>query len=211
VNESEKTAPKPKRETWLDWVAPVPTDEAMARAEPLLTTDQLLAALESQGIKITRWDLSYWQRQGVIPYPTKGSRGGATWALYPRWMIDVVQVLRRSQTHGQSLDLIAMALRRDVKNVFGKPLEGDAQSRLEEQIANMQYRAELEKAIPHLKSAAAAFERMTGKHVRGFDIHVRTQPRENGWLPDRESLTVDIFNPNEANEEVYWRLKDWSK
>ena len=213
MTEPKKTAPKPKRETWLDWIAPVPYAEAMLRAQPMLKTDELLASLKSQSIEATRRDISFWQRQGVIPYPTKERRDGAVWAMYPHWMMQVIESLRKMQEHGLSLDQITVMLRGDVSHVFGRELEGEARTSLDERIANMEYRAALEKAIPFLQEAADAFERMESIPIQAFDINLRKVSDDllEDWKGGTRCRTVDIFNPAKFKEDnVMWRLKDCS-
>ncbi len=107
---------KAKRETWKDWR---PAD---APEPPLLTRAALLALAERVGLRVTERDLRYWEAQGVLPGPVRRRHHGATRALYPRWMIDLIYRLRRYQEETDlSLAEIASRLRAAARFVSARP------------------------------------------------------------------------------------------
>jgi hypothetical protein len=204
VDAPSPPAAKPKRETWLDWVAPVPEDEAVERAQPLLKTDELLAALADEGVKASRWDLSYWQRHGVIPYPTKQRNGQAEWAIYPGWMVDLVRLVRTRQAQGgpaKRLDNMIEFTRSSVRRTLGRSFDDDEQHWLETKGAYRRYRAALEAAGPSLELAAKEFEQATGRHIGRIEIVLHIPPED-------DFTRIDVMNPGESGAPVWWRLKD---
>ncbi len=116
-------AGRPRREDWRAWLEP-------GAPEPrLLTGDELLATAERLGIKVDARDLRYWAAEGVLPGPVRRRHHGATRALYPRWLVDLIYHLRRYQDEGFTLAQLAPRLRaearhlqRDPFGAYGRPL-----------------------------------------------------------------------------------------
>jgi hypothetical protein len=198
------TTAKPRKETWLDWVAPVPEDEAIERAQPLLKADELIAALAAEGIKATRRELFYWQSIGALPFPIKQRIGQAAWALYPTWAIDLIRLIRIRQGRGwpeNRPDNIAEVARSTVRRTFGQPVDGDERHELETKAAYRRYRAHLKAAAPLLESAAKEFEQATGAQIGRVEIAFH-RPPEDGFT------RIDVINPDDSGAPVWWRLKD---
>jgi hypothetical protein len=102
--------PSRKRETWRDWVLPgfvVPDDEE------LITREELLGQLQTQGVEVDVDDLRNWQTQGVIPYGERvwHKETGRTRVVYPTWMVPVLAQLRHLQGKGKTLQDIGLDLR----------------------------------------------------------------------------------------------------
>lgn len=85
------------KETWEQWKAPDAPDP------PLLTRTELLAAVERLGLEADERDLRYWESIGVLPGPVRRHHHGATRALYPVWMVDLIFAVRYMQQRGYSL------------------------------------------------------------------------------------------------------------
>ncbi len=108
-------AGQPRREDWRAWQEP-------GAPEPrLLTTDELLATAERLGIKVDARDLRYWAAEGVLPGPVRRRHNGATRALYPRWMVDLIYHLRRYQDEGFTLARLAPRLRASARHLQQNP------------------------------------------------------------------------------------------
>jgi len=98
--------PKPKRETWRDWMpdgALEPTD--------LMTREEFVARLNAVDIDVSEGDLRFWEYHGVLPRAVKRWQGGANRVFYPRWMIATVAELRVLQELGLSLREIGARLK----------------------------------------------------------------------------------------------------
>lgn len=90
------------------------------RAHHLITREELSEEIASYGKKMTPNDLRYWESQGVIPRSIKKRHKGATRAVYPDWMTNVVLFGRILQERGESLEEIAETL----KTLYRKNLDG---------------------------------------------------------------------------------------
>jgi len=75
----DAAAPPPRaRESWADWA------EANERPySPVLTRAELLGRLARMGFDVSAPALRAWERDGLLPQPTKQWHEGATRAVYP--------------------------------------------------------------------------------------------------------------------------------
>lgn len=114
--EAARAPAKSTRQTWRDWAPDAP------EPDELLSRDELVERLASQGVKVSVRDLRNWQVGGVIPYGIRKWDGDAPRSMYPPWMIDLVRDLRAMQAQGVPLAEIghklqtrapALAARRD--------------------------------------------------------------------------------------------------
>ena len=94
----------------------------MKVAAPLLTRGELLDRLREKGFDADDQDLAYWQRTGAIPYPTKRRKDKTTIAVYPIWMVELIELLRQGQQFGLNLKEIAPVLKPDVARFTASPL-----------------------------------------------------------------------------------------
>jgi len=103
---------KPRQVTWVDWSNPdaeQPTD--------LMTRDELVQALNREGVQVTVRDLAFWQSNGAIPYPLKRRIQGVTQGYYPPWFAELIRELRRLQEDGRKLSEIRPALHALAQNL----------------------------------------------------------------------------------------------
>ncbi len=117
---STEAPAKVSKATWVDWVrdgAPEPDDD------DLLTRDELIDRLHQSGDPVTTRELRYWEAEGALPQPVKRWHAGATRALYPSWMLDLVPRVRTLRQHGVPLPTIGRHLR---KQLAGGEREQDA-------------------------------------------------------------------------------------
>jgi DNA-binding transcriptional MerR regulator len=155
------TAPKLKRETWLDWLRlDMPEDEekAIARAQPFLSKDHLLAQLADKGVKATARNLVFWQQRGVLPYPSKSRVGRSTIATYPSWMPTIIEALRFYRDTGVSLDRIQALMREMVANQYGRPLTEEGKAAVARDIAQREFRRRLDQIQLSLAQAVIDFD-----------------------------------------------------
>lgn len=95
-----------KRETWQQWQAPGVIEP------PLVTREELLNTLDRLGLNdINERALRFWETKGVIPTPVRRRFNGATRALYPLWMVNLVFSLRHLQSRGFALDALPLQMR----------------------------------------------------------------------------------------------------
>jgi len=95
-----------KRETWREWQAPEVVEP------PLLTRGALIEALARLGLDdIDERRLRFWEMKGVLPGPIRRRLDGATRALYPPWMVNLVFSLRHLQARGFALDDLPARMR----------------------------------------------------------------------------------------------------
>jgi DNA-binding transcriptional MerR regulator len=97
---------RPKRTTWRDWLPPGAPEPAR-----LLTRDEVVRWLGEAGVAVTANDLRFWEQEGVLPHPVRQGHRGATRAVYPDWIVPLVERLRELQGQGKSLREIARVLR----------------------------------------------------------------------------------------------------
>ncbi len=151
-------APTNARKTWRDWLG---TDEP----EPaeVLTRDELLAALEREGLGVSVDDIRNWQLAGVIPYAVRRWRDGAVRGLYPGWMVDVVRDLRRLQGEGYKLRQIAprLPVNERLRRAYAAsvPVSGD------ERWAATNHPFDLADIPARLRAVAQSHERRTGTRI----------------------------------------------
>ncbi len=107
---TETFTPKRNRETWQDWMLPGQT------VRKLYTREELSASCSALGFKVTPNDFRYWEGEGVIPRSIKKWHEGATRAVYPDWMRNLLLVLRTMQDEGDSLESITEFLRDRYRN-----------------------------------------------------------------------------------------------
>ncbi len=86
-------------ETWEhpSWKAEGPPDPH------LVTRAELLTIVKRLGLDADERDLRYWESLGLLPRPVRRRHGGATRALYPRWVAQLVFQLRYFQDQGLTL------------------------------------------------------------------------------------------------------------
>lgn len=147
-----------KKITWLDWVDPLPPEQAVLQASPLLTREELLAALERENIKATARNIIFWQRRGILPFPTKRRSNKTTVATYPSWMPRIVARLREEQEQGKALDECAEELRLFVAAEYGVTGMGDqlvAKFREAQRVAQLN---DIRRAIRELQGQLAYLE-----------------------------------------------------
>ncbi len=100
-----------KREKWPEWL---PTDAP--EPAPLITRDELLATLERLRLPdISERTLRFWEAAGVLPAPIQRRHRGATRALYPWWMADLVWQLKRYQDEGFTLEELPGRMRAEAR------------------------------------------------------------------------------------------------
>ncbi len=94
------------RETWREWQAPDIIEP------PLVTRAELLNTLDRLGLNdINERALRFWETKGVLPAPVRRRFNGATRALYPPWMVNLVFSLRHLQARGFALDALPLQMR----------------------------------------------------------------------------------------------------
>ncbi len=94
---------------WSDWM---PDDAPELEDEHLISREELIDRLRSEGISVTARQLHYWEGLGATPLPIRRSFKGAIRATYPHWTVDVVREFKRLQASGRRLATIGQALRR---------------------------------------------------------------------------------------------------
>lgn len=100
------TSSKKERVTWRDWQPPGTPDP-----DELLTREELVARMNDLAIDVDATDLRYWEGLGVLPRGVRKRIDKATYVFYPRWLMQSVELLRRLQAIGLSLEEIAPRLR----------------------------------------------------------------------------------------------------
>lgn len=100
------TTSKKERVTWRDWQPPGTPDP-----DELLTREELVARMKDLAINVSARDLIYWESLGILPRGVRVRRNNATYVVYPRWLMHSVELLRRLQAFGLSLEEIAPRLR----------------------------------------------------------------------------------------------------
>jgi len=182
---------KPGRETWRDWIPAEADDDARAAAEPLLTVDELLAKLADPAVvgpryTVTRRDLSYWQAEGVVPYPTYAPFEGGRRAYYPQWMINIVVMLRELQADTstrRTLREIGPILREYVWNILAIPVSEKTRGMFDKRTRKDEMERRLAALSGPIDAAARAVE-----HATGIPI-----------------ATVLVEFRNEADNPIVWR------
>ena len=108
-----------QRETWRDW------QDKRAPEPPLLTRTEVLALLERWNIepKVEERTLRYWEKEGLIPRPTREHRSGVTRTWYPSWVPDLIAVLRRRQRYKVKLATLRDELRAVARQLSTEPRE----------------------------------------------------------------------------------------
>ena len=105
-NTKPPTPPKPKKQTWRDWM---PADAP--EPEPLITREELIAEVQRAGESVDIDDIRNWQRAHIIPYGIRRWHDGAMRTLYPRGMTEIITSLRALQRAGEPLAAIGPQLR----------------------------------------------------------------------------------------------------
>lgn len=107
-----------KRETWQDWQAPDAPEPTW-----LQTRAELLETLEARRVDppVTESDLRYWEYRGLLPAPIRQWHHGATRAVYPLWVTELVADLRFLQAVGHPLAQIGPALRAEATRLSRIP------------------------------------------------------------------------------------------
>ena len=167
--------PASSRETWLDWIPTEAAERARQAAEPLLTREELLAALRDPNVVaddpgVTARDLASWQAAGVIPYPIRRWHEGATRALYPRWMVDIVVTLRRQQAEGKHPRELGPLMRDHVRHLLRMPSIPEEQARLDELARRGDLDHRLAALSEPLAAAARALGRLSGRRITSVEV-----------------------------------------
>ena len=160
--------PKTSKGSWLDWLPSEERQDAMADAEPLLTRDELVADLQRLGHEVTARDLIFWQTKGVVPYPVREKRRGRSVAVYPRWMPQIIHILKGLQEQGYALREIAPLMRDVVAQTFAYP-PTPKQTRRLAQRALYPIADELD---PLLHSLARVHELIHGGHITHVELRL---------------------------------------
>ncbi len=170
-SKTEKKNSSPK-ETWLDWLDRVPPTIALESAQPLLTREELLNFLSEIGVKVSARDLLFWQQAGIIPFPTKrrDSERRAMVAIYPRWMVDLIGMLRTDQEAGIDLATISADLRKLVANSFVTPLDEGVKAHHARQVALREFSRQITAAKSPLARAAKQLETILIEGVGSIQI-----------------------------------------
>jgi hypothetical protein len=105
-NATTQTPPKPKKQTWRDWMP-----EGAPEPETLITREELIAEVQRVGESVDIYDIRNWQRDRIIPYGIRRWHDGAMRSLYPRGMTEIITSLRALQRAGDPLAAIALPLR----------------------------------------------------------------------------------------------------
>lgn len=118
------TTSKKERVTWRDWQPPGTPDP-----DELLTREEFVARLNDLAIDVDATALRYWEGLGVLPRGVRKRVNKATYVFYPRWLMMSIELLRRLQAIGLSLEEIAPRLRETAPTAVqvanetaGKPL-----------------------------------------------------------------------------------------
>lgn len=98
-------------ETWREWVGDAGDPPELSRVE-------VLARIESLGLRFDLRTLRYWTTLGVLPRPTTLGKSG-TAGSYPEWIIDLIFQARRLQTSGLSLEQIRPRMRFEAVQLAG--------------------------------------------------------------------------------------------
>jgi len=77
----------------------------------LITREELIRQLVSEGVDVNANDITYWQSSGVIPYAERQWSGRTAYAFYPVWMVDIIRELRALQAQGRKLAELRPQLR----------------------------------------------------------------------------------------------------
>jgi DNA-binding transcriptional MerR regulator len=105
------------RETWRDW-------QAEGAPEPhLFTRKEVLATVERWGVtpRVDEETLRFWERQGLLPRPTRQYHAGAVRTRYPWWVADLIAQIRRYQDAGQKLAHLGERLRAEARRLSRGP------------------------------------------------------------------------------------------
>jgi len=97
---TDDQTPRTKAPTWLDLMP------ANAPMPELLPHDELLARLRDRGVDLTSASFHYYRHRGILPRPIRRRVDGVTQAVYPAWLVPVVEAIRDMQAQGKSLDEI---------------------------------------------------------------------------------------------------------
>src|SRR4051794_3321613 len=101
-----KATTKSPRITWRDWQPPGTPDP-----DELLSREALIARLNDLAVNVSESDLKYWEGLGILPRGVRKRSHQITRVYYPRWLMASVELLRRLQGFGWSLQEIAPRLR----------------------------------------------------------------------------------------------------
>ena len=95
-----------KKETWQDW-----WPEETVAPEELLTRQAVVDRLRGEGVDVTVFDLTNWEKRHITPRPTRRRVGRTTQAMYHPRELDVIRTLRALQDQGLPLSQIGPELR----------------------------------------------------------------------------------------------------
>ncbi len=157
------TTDTPTRSKQVTWRDPPWSPVGAPEPDELMTRDELIEALNREGLGVSVGDLRNWQSAGVVPYAVKRWTGDATRGVYPGWMVDVVRDLRRLQGEGYKLRQIGPLLRTNerLRRAYAEstPLSGS------ERWAATNRPADLADIGPRLRAVAQSHELRTGTRI----------------------------------------------
>ncbi len=108
-----------EHDEWHEWRAAgwLPRSAPAPAPEDLITRDQLLAKLERLGLKVNPRTLRHWEHEGVLPAPIRRRHRGATRALYPPWMVNLVWQLLAYRDEGFALAELPERMRHQARGL----------------------------------------------------------------------------------------------
>lgn len=163
-----------RRKTWRDWLIEDGVDPVEVDAiDPatLLTRDEVIERVNRHvGIEraIDVDDLETWEYRGFLPQPIRRRHRGATRALYPAWMVNVVLTLRLHQQMGTPLGEIGAVIRPDYASILSE----EDRHTLKQRIARRQFDRKIDKMRRQLDELVRAFEAETGTEIGPVDITI---------------------------------------
>jgi len=166
-NTKPPTPPKPKKQTWRDWMP-----EDAPEPAKLLTREELIAEVRRVGESVDVDDIRNWQRARIIPYGIRRWHDGAMRTLYPIGMADLIIHLRALQRAGEPLATIGPQLRVIARTALpdGSANAGTATTTHREAVATVSIADIPDDLVHRLVTWAAAHARTFRTNVVRVDV-----------------------------------------
>jgi DNA-binding transcriptional MerR regulator len=173
-----ETTETAKKETWQDW-----WPEETVAPEALLTRQEVVDRLRSEGVDVTVFDLTNWEKRGITPRPTRQRTGRTTHAMYHPQELDVIRTLRELQAEGKPLSEI----RPELRGRFPRRLRGSAHIRIQSNAT-----ATGTVRVPTATATAEAHAPTVATLPEDLMAHLRTFAHHHGEDVDSEIVRIEL-------------------